>query len=153
MFEGLKHSFHLHRLQRKKRGIESLYDADISRARAENKDKDEIDILISERFLFLDEVDDEIITAHSRYFVEEAQNLLVPVPEFKTIDGEWEESRIDGRWRLTKHALADLRSAVRREKKERREHWQAWLASVSSAIGMVIGLVGVTIALLSFLEK
>ena len=68
-------------------------------------------------------IDDDIAKLQTRYLFRQAEKYLIPKPEFNTESGDWEESRIDGRFHLTPNAMLELKAAVRKEKKERREHW------------------------------
>jgi hypothetical protein len=75
------------------------------------------------------------------YLIDEAQPLLLPTPSFTEDSSAWEEASTAVHYQLTRDAIAELRSAIRKEKKERRESWQAWVALTIGGVGALIGLV------------
>lgn len=89
------------------------------------KSREDIDSLISEAMFELDMVDDEIETLESRYLIESARRMVLPIPEFEQTGEFWKESLVSGRYRLTKQAMMNLRGLVR---KERRELDVGWIA-------------------------
>jgi len=50
---------------------------------------------------------------------------------------------------LTTEAITELRTAIRKEKRERRETVESWLKIIGGFIGVVTGLVGALIGLVS----
>ncbi len=153
MFDGLRHDIQIRRLQKRIRRVQDSYAADRHALRIKGADADAIESVNYDEMHAVDELNDDILETHHRYVRAQAGKWLVPVPEFKTAGGAWEESQFTGKWRLTEHALAELRSAIRKEQKEYREAWQGWLTPIIGVTGALTGLVGATIALLSFLHK
>jgi hypothetical protein len=87
---------------------------------------------------------EELSRVMSARIVTEARRLFIPVPEFKTENGAWIESEFPpGRRLLSIQAMSELRSAIRREKKERHEGWLLWLAAITGLVGALTGLAAV----------
>lgn len=103
---------------------------------------DEESSMYSEHSALSDQYD-EIQQITSRYFLKQAERLLIPTPSFSTKGPDWMESQITGSYRLAPDALHELRSRVRIEWKERREVSFMWLAAVTGIIGTLTGLVSV----------
>src|SRR4030042_2818334 len=116
----------LHRLRSK---TVDLYKRLQEKERREKKPQKDIESLISEEIFEVDMIDDEIETLESRYLIESARQLVLPIPDFDRDSNTWEESPITGRFRLSKKAMVDIRSSVRKEQKERREGMMLWLAA------------------------
>ena len=90
-----------------------------------------------------DFIEDELMLLVSSYWMSVANRLLIPIPEFQEDGGAWEESRTSGRYYLTKQALSELRTAIRREQKNRQEVWLPWLAALTGLVGALTGLAAV----------
>jgi hypothetical protein len=85
-------------------------------------------------------VDAEILHHRTQRLIQMADRYSIPHPEFKSKGGAWIQSSVTGRWHLTIEAIAELRDAVRREKRERSESWRMWLAAWTGLVGTLIGL-------------
>ncbi|MDP9179059.1 MAG: hypothetical protein M3O61_15385 [Gemmatimonadota bacterium] len=91
--------------------------------------------------------DREVI--YTRHLLRTARRLRVPIPSRYTSKmeptDEWEQS-YDGAWYLSEAGEEQLRSSIRKEKKERaelRDHWVKWVTAITGAIGALTGLVAV----------
>jgi hypothetical protein len=91
------------------------------------------------------EIADAIGELTTSFYVEEAERLMLPVPEHDDKES-WRESKFSKTQQLTEKGLSDLRSAVRREKRERWEGWQMRLT-------LLIGLAGTLIGVIALLKK
>jgi hypothetical protein len=110
-----------------------------------SKDRDERDRLESDAGRDWEEFRDDIGALQHRYLVEEARRHLVPLLDFDdSKDGVWEESRVDGRWRLTPPALTKLRSAIRAEQKEVFEYWSRWFTIIVPVLSLVVAILALT---------
>ena len=143
MLAGLSYEFELRRLQRRKEKTRKLHKKLLDEAREQKKNREEIEKIAHDEGSVIDYIDDEITQLQSRYLFRQAEKYLIPLPEFKTHDGAWEKADFTERLRLTPHALSELRTAVRQEKKERREHWQTWLILLTGFMGTLIGVLAV----------
>ena len=130
----------LHRLKSKTVGT---YKRLQEKARKEKKPREDIQSLISEEIFEVDMIDDEIEKLESRYLIESARQLVLPIPDFDMDSDTWKESKITRRVRLSKKAMVDMRSLVRKERKERREGIMLWLAALIGIIGALSGLLAV----------
>ncbi len=113
------------------------------KARKEKKPREDIQSLISEEIFEVDMIDDDIETLESGYLIESARQLVLPIPDFDIDNGTWKESKFTRRFRLSKKAMVDMRSSVRKERKERREGMMLWLAALIGIIGALSGLLAV----------
>jgi hypothetical protein len=110
-----------------------------------SKNRDERERLEFDAGRDREEFRDDIGALQHRYLVEEAQRHLVPLPDFDdSKDGVWEESRVNGRWRLSPSALTKLRSAIRTEQKEAFEYWSRWFAIVVPVLSLVVAILALT---------
>ncbi len=143
MLAGLSYEFELRRFQRQKERTRKRFKKLLDEAREQKKDQLEVETIAYNEVTVIEYIDDEIAQLQSRYLFRQAEKYLIPWPERKTDDGAWEESDFTGRWRLTPHALSELRTAVRQEKKVRREFWQTWLILLTGFMGTLIGVLAV----------
>lgn len=133
----------LRKLHRARSKTIEIYKCLHDKAKKENKPRDEVENLIHDEMFEIDVIDDEIETLESRYLTESARQLVLPIPEFRKDSDQWIESRITGRFRLSKSVMLDVRSLVRKERKERREGMILWLAALTGIIGALSGLLAV----------
>jgi hypothetical protein len=111
------------------------------------KTVEELEKLTHEEIFEVQVIEDKISRLQTTFLRDEAQRYLLPVPEFNTTDdGAWEQATTAAQYQLKPAALAELRSAIRQEKKERRESWQ-------SSAALAIGLIGALIGLFSAMTK
>ena len=87
--------------------------------------------------------EDELAVLTSNYLTSVARRMFIPVPEFRTEGGAWEEASTTGRFHLNAEALSALRSAIRKEQKEKHELWLLWLAALTGLVGALTGLAAV----------
>ena len=82
--------------------------------------------------------------------IKEADKLHLPRPQYGEKD-EWEENNppIETGYVLTREAIVELRTAIRKEKRERRETVEWWVKIISGLIAILTGLVGALIGLVS----
>ena len=87
--------------------------------------------------------------------IKEADQLHVRWPSYGET-GRWRDDHpvgiFDGGMALTTEAMADLRSAIRNERRERREIWEWALKIIGGIIAILTGLVGALIGLISVLR-
>ncbi|KIC17028.1 MULTISPECIES: hypothetical protein [unclassified Leisingera] len=140
--EDAKFQLKLRELQKSNKKVWDHFSPKIDAAR-EAKQFEEEQLIASEAFWESDQVRDEIHNLQHRYVQKQAERLLIPMPKFKTKDGEWEQSQFDGFWRLNEAALSALAREVRQERRERLELAFLWPSSI---IGFVGGLVGIASA-------
>lgn len=133
----------LRRLQREKGKILAGYKLDKEKAEREKKAKKEVEHIEQNAMFESDLMDDEIESLASRYLIQLAQRLLLPIPEYSRDTNAWKQSRLTGRIRLTRSSMAALRSRIRTERKERRESAMLWIAALTGVLGALTGLLAV----------
>lgn len=140
MLDGLLFRFRLWKLQQEKRRIQRMYKNHIQKARRQKKNGDQIDRLIGEQRLETDLVDDDIMQLVTQHLLQESDKFLLPRLDLKNKE-LWTESRITGYHQLSPTAITQLRSAIRKERKESSEHIQIWLVGLTGLVGALTGLV------------
>jgi hypothetical protein len=66
--------------------------------------------------------------------------------------GQWISSLACG-MHLHSDALAEIRDAIRKERKERSEVTRLWITTIGGGIGALTGVIGAMIGLLAYLDK
>ncbi len=130
-------------LQRKKGKILAGYKRDREQAERDKKARDEIENIDHLAMFESDVMDDEIESLASRYLIQSAQRLLLPIPIYSLDSDAWKKSEQTGRIRLTKSAMVRLRSEIRTERKQRRESAMLWIAALTGVLGALTGLLAV----------
>lgn len=138
MFDELKFRYRLRQLQRQSLSIDNLYIKKVTEARREKKDRDEIEAIVSDRQFESQLIQDDIAQLATQYLYRTAYKYLLPKPGLDE-EGMWEESRITGLRLLTDKGISELRSAIRKERKERSEHFWMWLAGLTGLVGALTG--------------
>ena len=100
----------LRKLQRTKGKLLARYNRDKERAEKDKKARDEIGKIDHLAMFESGMMDDEIETLASRSLIQSAQRILLPIPELSRDSDAWTQSQHTGRYRLTRSAMADLRS-------------------------------------------
>jgi hypothetical protein len=142
VFNRLRYEIAVRRLQREMRQTQQFYTAKSAEALKNKLGAMEMQKLNEEEIFEVQVIHDKIARLQTTYLREEAERYLVPVPPFNhEKDGDWEFAATAAHYQLKMGPLAELRSAIRKEKKERREAWQSWAALLIGLIGAMIGLV------------
>lgn len=139
---ALSYRWSLERLLRRRAKTLAAYRKDREKAE-KKKDQEEIAGIDAFAMHEVDTIDDEIEALESRYLTESAGRLLLPTPEFDPGSSAWVESSVTGRFRLSRAVMMQLRSAIRKERKERREGVILWITALTGIIGALTGLVAV----------
>jgi len=143
MIEHLKYRGKLAKLFRQKEAIRSAYADDIRKARKE--DKPSIDIQSLEYSSYFEEtmVDEEISILATDSLICKARRRFVPTPS-REDEGMWEQcNTVSNRYVLTNKGISELRSSLRKERKEQVEFVVMILAILTGIIGAATGLVAV----------
>lgn len=141
----------IRRLEIQGRLIDRLYRQDIRRARAKG-DGEGVERLKSGHSYELRMIGDERAYAYSRELLRQARRFHLPIPKRVGSDGEttgwWEQSDIDGLWRLSDGGVVHVRKSIRSEmawRREHRAHWINWIAAVTGLLGALTGLLAVVL--------
>jgi hypothetical protein len=140
MFEAIIHARRVRKLHKERQRIQAVYKEALNEAKAADKSELELERLFFEERMEVEIVDAEIHQLITQRLIQIAERNLIPHPEFKSEGGAWIQSSVTGHWHLTIEAMAELRAAIRREKKERSESWLMWLAGCTGLVGTLIGL-------------
>jgi hypothetical protein len=136
MLDWLRYRYQLARLHRQKKRIQRGWAKVRAKAKAENKDREELHGIASDEWLETDTVDEDIRLLETRYLTAVAEKYFLPIPER-------EESDATLRYMFTKETINQLRSAIRAEQKERSELARSWLSSITGLVGALIGLLAI----------
>jgi hypothetical protein len=143
MIDWLPYRYKLFRLQIERRRTRRFYSNEHRKAKQQKKDREELqDIGFVEQH-FVEIVDDKIAQLQSAHLESKAESLFLPVPEFSLESDKWEKSDVSGRYRLSRTAMLELRSAIRAERKESSELARSWLTGLRGLVGVLIGLLAV----------
>ncbi len=135
--------FDLWHAHRKLKKLGKTFDPLIAQAKKEG-DEEKYEGLISELLMERDFIDiDSLI---SRRIIRRANGLDLPIPPYSDKEA-WERNRTTGAYYLTAKGRADLRSLIRKEKRERFEYWARWIVLLTGLIGAATGLVAVLFSL------
>ena len=97
------------------------------------------------------ELDEKQITSDSLEF--EARSLWLPIPPQEDTT-RWQETMDNtDRWFLSPLGMTELRTAIRKERAEQRAITEWWLKTLGAAVGILTGLIGALIGLVSVLRK
>ena len=135
MFELSKHQKELNR-------ISKLYDNLIDKAKRAKKTQDEIDSLISEMFAETGIIEEEIKSILSRKWVQKAEKLLLPIPDYDD-DDCWEKGDYTQLRFLKAKGITQIRNLIREENAAQRKGILDLVVPLIGIIGAVTGLLAV----------
>lgn len=141
-FDYLKYRIALGRLHRQKDQLRRLYAKDIEEARARKASHDEILGIHGSEHNEQELVDAEIGELTTTYWLREAERRLIPRPDFED-KSNWREHRVTGSSWLSEKAISQLRTEVRRERREAWEYWQVRGSLIVGLMGAAIGIISV----------
>jgi len=139
MFDQFLYSRRLARLQAQRRRLSKAHDREMKDGRRLKKDSEFFEVANQDWWLNDSMFDAEISELQTRYLVDLAQQLQVPLPPSES----WvTDSHFGNRYYPTE-VSANLRSAIRAEQKERwesRARYIPVLTALTGALGAVIGV-------------
>jgi hypothetical protein len=139
--------------QRKRRKLDKLYGRLISKAER-GKNPEEVGSLGSEYRFERNLINDTINSLESSMIQERAERLGVPVPNYSPDHEAWEKGFQPNVVYLSLKTRAELRSQIRKERRERVEYWTLLVKDlIVPLVGLLVGLVGATIGLVSVLRS
>ena len=146
MFPRARLQWQVWKLSLDRRRVWREWRAKYTKAQKDGKSQKELWALEEDRMRDETYVDDAIIEAETSYLIQMAHRLRVPQPDYFK-EEIWKDS-YTGKRCLTQAALADFRTAIRRELNERWQYWElrlkvlgVLLTGLTGAIGALIGLV------------
>jgi hypothetical protein len=131
--------------------VSAAYDADIKNAKAANKSREEIEKIEHMAQFEYFTYEDAIKVLQTRHLLSQAYRRSISTPEHN--DDNWDRTSDTGESYLRPQAFAELRSAIRKERKERLEQVQMTAAIAGGIIGACTGVIGALIGLVTVLSK
>ena len=150
MLDGIRHNVSVWKMTRDLSKHQRMSDAKYAAAKASNASEDDLMKLTMEDQMDTDLILDELQTLHSQYLRSKAEVLDVPVPDFSMETGEWEQSRVTGRYILSSTARHKLREQIRATAKAEREAATWWIPLI---FAFVFGLVGAFTGLIAVWDR
>lgn len=145
MFERLRFSLAVRRLIKQQNETDKTYKDSIQAERQGQNRYEEIEGIRAEAGHYWFEIEDEISRLRTRYLCRTANRLILPIPNRKN-DKMWEDTTSDAIEKvLTTAGIAELRSLIRKEKKERVEQAAILIAALTGIIGTITGLLAVVL--------
>jgi hypothetical protein len=150
MFRGIQDRIKLYKLDRQEKKL----DAEGERVHKEAREKKDQEIFdewwegtASRQYRHIEWNRKNVVSGS---LIDEADKLHLPRPH-PSDDDKWEERPTGTSFGdvLTLEAMTDLRATIRREKRERRETVEWWVKTLGGIIGIITGLVGALIGLVS----
>ena len=112
---------------------------------------EQLDELMGHEKISVSLTQEEIANAYTWHLLEQMDKLLLQQPDFYS-RGQWISSLACG-MHLHSDALAEIRDAIRKERKERSEVTRLWITIIGGGIGALTGVIGAMIGLLAYLDK
>lgn len=103
---------------------------------------EELDSLHAEEGAVYFETQNEIDELVSRRFIQIANDLLIPLPNYNDKE-HWARNLYDNSYVLTVKGIWELKKLIRQEKKERMEGFIIWILALTGIIGATTGLAAV----------
>jgi hypothetical protein len=141
MIRTLRFKWRVRRLKRDQAGALRPIDELVAKAEAARDWNTRESLRDKHRFTWY-EFEDEIGALTTVWLTHQAAELMVPVPS-RANDELWTESEMTGQKYLTPAGIAQLRSAIRHEKKERREVVTFWSSIVFTILSLLVALAAV----------
>jgi 5-formyltetrahydrofolate cyclo-ligase len=143
------------KLRKSRQALEKQYN-DAAKDAKRKKSHDILDEWYSVNGWEFDSIDAEIKHNDSRDLLDEAESLYLPTPE-RSDETKWiskDDLNSFENWSvLTPEAMTDLRTSIRKERRERRETVDSWAKIIGTIITICTGLVGAIIGLVAVLKK
>ncbi|MGH9432928.1 MAG: hypothetical protein ACRD3T_15440 [Terriglobia bacterium] len=138
----------LWKAHRERRKCNKLYRRLIENAERE-KNSEEVETLCLEAMHERDVINEKINLLESSRIQEEAERLGIPIPKYSLDSEAWEKGLRNDKVYLSLKAKGELRSQIRREKRERIEYWTL---IVKDLVVPLMGLLGVITGLVSVIH-
>ena len=149
MFEKVVHSYKIRKLQSAQRRLDKDFSKRLEAAKKANKSEEAISEMNEDWAQESLLTDDEILQLNGNYLRMEAERLFVPYPLWSKDSDKYEQSWITGKIRLTQSAQAELRKAIRQERKEAAEQVLMWVPFLS----LLVAIMSVAVALAAILVR
>ncbi|MDP8244804.1 MAG: hypothetical protein P9L94_12025 [Candidatus Hinthialibacter antarcticus] len=135
----IHYRYSLWKLQNSRNSTTNSFQKDIKNAKNNNKSRDEISGIRSQAWFETDCIDEEIDDLNTRYWTDLARRYCLPIPAIDREANKWTEGKYNGKRCLTKEAVLELRTLVRKE----REVYLIWIAAFTGVLGALTGLIAI----------
>lgn len=143
------------KLRKQRRRLEKEFNK-VSREAKQKKDQQTVDEWYSINGWEFDSIDAEIKHNDTRDLLDEAEVLYLPTPE-RGDHSKWiskdDLNSFENFSVLTPDAMTEVRSSIRKERRERRETVESWAKIIGAIITILTGLVGAAIGLVAVWRK
>lgn len=143
MIEHFKYRAKLTNLFRQKETVRNAFAEDIRMAQKEHKAKEDIQSLEYQSYFEECMLDEEISILATDNLIRKARRRFIPIPPHET-EGMWGRcEKISNRYVLTNKGISELRSSLRKDRKEQVELYVMIIAILTGVVGAITGLVAV----------
>jgi hypothetical protein len=149
MFEKSKYQFRLWQLQNQRDNLARSIERQIKASLRRKESSHVRDAIRDGTQIDFDEIDEDIATLTTRYYVGLARRRFIQIPDD---EDSWNWSTTFGSRHLTPTGITKVRTALHAERKERWEVFQSHTALIVTLITSVTGVLGAVIGVLSFLK-
>jgi len=144
MFDYLRFRWNLWGTERQRRAAGKAYEKDLAAAEARKASEDEIQDLSGKAMTVDYKLDDEVVQLHTTYLLAEARRLMIERPAMRD-EERWGRGMVTGRRQLTKKGIAEMRAAIRSERKAAREGLLLWVPGITGILGLVVALAAIVL--------
>jgi hypothetical protein len=141
MLDGLRFHWKLRKLRSIKRRVRHSIAQKRRKAKAERVPYEKLEEIEAEEIMEMTLLDDDISELVTRRLLALAEDNLISPPPFDANGEAWQQSHISARYYLSEQAAMDLRTTIRRERREQSELAFRWIAAITGLGGVLIGLV------------
>ncbi|MCK1567484.1 hypothetical protein IVB08_26595 [Bradyrhizobium sp. 173] len=149
MFDKTKYQFRLWRLQNARDRLAGSVERRVNAAVRRKESSHFRGAIRDEAQFDFDEIDEDINTLTTRYYLSLARRRFVDVPQDEET---WNVSETFGSRFLTPAGVTKIRTALHAERKERWEIFQSHTGLIISLVASLTGVLGAVIGVLSFLK-
>jgi len=144
MFNYMRFRWLLRQNEKARRRAHRRYEKRIAAARAEGVTQDKIEDINSDAMRDDYELDDEVFELHTSYLMGQARRLMITTPDRKN-EEMWTRALISGYPHLTKKGIAELRAAIRAERKAQRESFLLWVPGITGILALIVALAAILV--------
>ncbi|MGC5779496.1 hypothetical protein [Methylobacterium sp. NFXW15] len=139
MLQAIQDKHKLRRLQKERRKIDREW---TERVRASDREGGFTPTVRREHALIREQIDYEISRHITEVLRNQAEYYFIPFPEYDD-ETSWQDNGDQRMPTLSPKGVLEVRSAIRKERKEAWEFWAGRLTTATGLIGALIGLVAV----------
>lgn len=138
----LSYRIELCKLTRKRDRESKIFYKEVEEVKKKN-DPVALDEVYQTESFDLRSVDENISSLVTKYLASKANQKFLPVPPMNDKDGFWEQGHVTREWYLTNKGITEVRKLIREDSKESRESVAFWVGILFGLLGLIIGLISV----------